>query len=211
MAFYVGDRPAEDLVLEPSRGEENPVDLSLFDSADVRLIDQSGREVSTVGFLTTVTEDALTVEWPGEDLFTTPGLYSLEVTLHNAAGARERMPPTFLVVQGDDGWHTVDTARADWRDAPEADRQVWIALELAKREVLDFAPELEPTDLELVPRPPIDYVQAQIMQARNLWNVAKTDPANGGMGEDSFIIRPFPLDWMIQQVLRPKTRRLVVG
>jgi hypothetical protein len=49
------------------------------------------------------------------------------------------------------------------------------------------------------------------MQARNQWNAAKVDPANGGLGDESFIVTPHPLDWMIKQILRPATAIPVVG
>jgi hypothetical protein len=103
------------------------------------------------------------------------------------------------VADTEDGWHTLDTARDDWRDAPGFDAWLYELLWTARNDVLAYAPALAASQ-----RPPLNYRRAQIMQARNLWNAGKVDPASGGMGEDTFVLRPFPLDWTIKQTLRPK-------
>lgn len=208
MAYYVGDIPAEDLVIEPARNEE-PVDLEIFESATAVLRDSQGVEVASAGFLATIGEESVIVEWPDADLFTSPGLYSLTVVLETVDGKRERVAPTYVVVQDDDGWQSLDSAREDWPDARKlSDRKLFLLLELAKQEVLAYLDE----EGELAPiRPPIHYGEGQAMQARNLWNAAKVDPANGGIGEESFVVRPFPLDWMVRQVLKPKRGVPVIG
>ena len=204
MTYYVGDSPAEDLVIEPARADDEPIDLTPFDSCTVTLRDEAGAEVVTAGFLATIEKfnepQNITVEWPGGNIFATAGLYSLIVVLESDAGARERLAPIYFAAQGDDGWLTLDAAREDWADAADIpDRTLYDLLTVAKNDVIAFAPALAADVL-----PPTHYRKAQGMQARNIWNASRVDPASGGTGEDSFAIRIFPLDWSIRQSLRPK-------
>lgn len=103
-------------------------------------------------------------------------------------------------------WHTNDTAREQWLDAPDDDDQLSDLLEVAKEQILAFAPARNDADPV-----PAGYVVAQLMQARNIWNASQADPANGGIGPDGFVSRPFPLDWMVKQLVRPKRGVPVVG
>lgn len=206
MGYYVGDIPAQDLVIEPARNEE-PVDLTLFDDLDIALYGPAGVPVETPGFLGTIEEGVIVIEWPSTSPFTEGGIYSFRITLRNdATGIRERFPAVRIVVDTEDGWHTLETARDDWRNAPGYDAWLYEILWVARENVLAYAPKLAEGQ-----RPPINYLRAQIMQARNLWNAGKVDPASGGEGEDSFIMRPYPLDWMVKQVLRPARAVPVVG
>lgn len=118
------------------------------------------------------------------------------------------------------GWHTLDTARDQWRDAPSDDDTLQQLLDVARHQVTAYAPTYtgepgtstlaapDPTTGALQPvtaaTVPADYRLAQLMQARNIWNAGRVDPASGGLGDDSFIMRPFPLDWMVKQIIRPK-------
>lgn len=206
MGYYVGDVPAEDIVIEPARNSE-PIDLTPFDQVDVTLWDAAGVEVEGSGFLGSIVGDQVIIEWPGDTPFADAGLFTLHLVLTSSTGPqRERLAPVYFVVQDDDGWHTLDSARDEWTDANSADdMRLYVALSIARQQVIDFAPALAEGA-----RPPLNYRQGQLMQARNIWNASKVDPS-GGIGEDSFVIRPFPLDWMIRQVLRPKTAIPAVG
>ena len=125
-------------------------------------------------------------------------------------------------------WYDVFSARADWADAPADDTRLETLLAIAKNAVVSYAPKYtDPTTsvLSLGQADPVtgvinpitdstvppDYRQAQLMQARNIWNATKVDPANAGLGDDQFVIRPFPLDWMVKQLIRPKTGLPWVG
>lgn len=201
MAYYVGDIPAEALVMEPARNSE-PIDLALFDIAEATLRDDLGAIVDTLGFTATIDAEVgqLVVEWPDQTPFTFAGLYSLHLVLsHTIEAYTERLAPVWLVVQADDGWHTIDTSRQAWPGAPDQDSWLHALLVAARVQVTAYAPTL--TDGAWAP---MNYRQGQLMQARNLWNASKVDPASGGLGEDTFMVRPFPLDWMVRQILRPK-------
>lgn len=112
-------------------------------------------------------------------------------------------------------WHDLVSARRMWRDAPADDETLQTLLNTAQQQVVAYAPityddtgAVVPIDPNAVP---VNYRQAQLMQARNMWNAGKVDPASAGMGDDTFAIRPFPLDWMVKQIIRPKTGVPIVG
>lgn len=206
MRYYVGDIPAHDLVIEPARDGE-PIDLTPFAIAEVALYGPDNLPVVTEGFTATIVADTIVVEWPGTTPFETAGIYQLRITLRDVdLTVRERVPAVRLVADIDDGWHTLETARDDWRDAPLYDAWLYELLWTARDNVLAYAPAL--ADGAAVP---INYRRAQLMQARNLWNAGKVDPSSGAQGDDTFVMRPYPLDWVIKQILRPATGKPVIG
>ena len=98
----------------------------------------------------------------------------------------------------DDGWHTLETARDQWTDAPYQDEILTDLLEIAQEQCLAYAP-LPDSNAPLATH----YRVAQLMQARSIWNATKVSPS-GDLGDGTYVITPKPLDWMIKQVLRPK-------
>ncbi len=112
-------------------------------------------------------------------------------------------------------WHTPESARAGWLGAPP-DEVLIELLEVARLEVVAYAPPLDPTDTEtvspaegapyVVQTVPEGYRWAQRQHARNVWN-ASTVNASGGFGAqgEGFGLTVFPLDWSIKQRLRPRT------
>jgi hypothetical protein len=213
MAYYIGDLPAEDIVIEPTRGDE-PIDLTPFDEGEteVTLRDFAG-DIVEAAFVPTFEGDdpaVVVIEWPATSPFEEAGLYTLAVTLVGPAGSpRERLAPVYFVVQDDTaGWHTIDSARDEWTvgEATVDDRRLWQLLELAREQVIAFAPALA-EDAAI----PSSYRAGQLMQAQNLYNAGAVDPATGSTGDDQFALRPYPLDWMVKQVLRPARGTPVVA
>lgn len=101
-------------------------------------------------------------------------------------------------------------------------------LDIAKDQVLAFAPDLEPAaqirtvledlgvgeeaitavitllDFEDNPSdPPTRYAYAQLRQAQNLWSAGNADE-NGDIGTEGFSYVPRPLDKTIRGIIRPK-------
>lgn len=209
MAYYVGDIPSEDIVIEPARDGE-PIDLTPFieDDTEVTVRDFAGALVDADFFVTFDSDGDIPLvilEWPGTTVFEAAGLFTLGVTLVGPA-ARERLLPVYMVAQEEDGWHTVDSARMEWPDAPADDARAFQILELAKQQCLEYAGALEEGQ-----RPPVNYRHGQLMQARNLLNAGMVDPQDGSVGSESFVLRPFPLDWTVKQMLRPHSAIPVVG
>lgn len=111
-------------------------------------------------------------------------------------------------------WHTPESARNAWVDAPLDDDQLDELLEVAKQAVLAYAPALPegsyiidddgyivPTGPDTVP---VNYRSAQLMQARNVWNSSKASPT-GDFDGAGYALTAFPLDWQVKQLLRPRS------
>lgn len=94
------------------------------------------------------------------------------------------------------GWHTVGSAQERWPDAPVDDEDLNDLLETARIQCEAYAPAVSG-------EVPVNYRQAQLMQARNLWQSIKADPG-GQIGADGLAIPVFPLDWVVKNLLRPK-------
>jgi hypothetical protein len=103
-------------------------------------------------------------------------------------------------------WHTVDTARDEWVDAPfdadDGDTILVSLLSAAKSAVLAYAPVLDTTTWPSDTCPD-GYRIGQLMQARNIWNSTKANPS-GDFDGGQYGLTTFPLDWQVRQLLRPK-------
>ncbi len=108
------------------------------------------------------------------------------------------------------GWLTVDEARDDWREAPYDDAYLQRLLNVAAQQVVAWGPKRIRLAIESTGCVPEHYLQAQLMQTRDLWNAQKTDP-NGAQGaEPGFAFTPFPMDWTVKAVIRPPQAKPVV-
>lgn len=97
-------------------------------------------------------------------------------------------------------WHTTESARDEWVDAPLDDAQLTELLEVAKDAVLAYAPTLTDPETDI----PVRYRVGQLMQARNVWNSGHATPS-GDFDTGTFGLTTYPLDWSVRQVLRPRT------
>jgi len=97
-------------------------------------------------------------------------------------------------------WYDEESALEDWPDAYSIDDSgtLTMYLEVAKSQVLAYAPALA-NDAPI----PEAYAVAQLMQARNIWNASKVSPS-GDINTGSYASTPFPLDWQVRQLLRPR-------
>jgi len=195
--YWTGDVPSQSPEIEVTR-EGLDTDLAAFNNVTFTLRGPAGQIIEDI--VGGIEDGVIVFDWPTVSLFDTIGIYTLHPVLTALLGYRETADPIPFVVQGVDGWHTLASARRDWPDAPDNDVWLWTVLAVARTAVEAFAPALAGD-----PLPPLHYRQGQMMQARNVWNAAKVDPSSGGLGEGEFVMRPFPLDWMVRQVLRPKT------
>lgn len=206
--YWVGDVPTTDLVVVPSRGGED-MDLTAFDDVEVVLYNPDGALVPTAGFLAQLTtEGAVLIEWPGDTVLDEPGIYTLVLVLLTDDGGRERADSLTFVAQADDGWHTLESTRGTperpvWADAPEVDTTLYALLESAKTQCIEYAPAF-------TGRPPAHYRQAQLIQARNLWQSTKADDG-GQLGADGFAVPVYSMDWVVKGLLRPKRGTPIAG
>jgi hypothetical protein len=96
-----------------------------------------------------------------------------------------------------------ETGTAPWAEAADIPLPLLTdLLFIARSSIEAYAPAL-PEDTP-AGACPVTYRHAQLMQTRNLWNATEVD-AGGGFGGDDYTIRPMPLDWIIKQIVRPKT------
>jgi hypothetical protein len=200
MAFYIGDVPAQPFVIEPPES----ITLADFDTAVAGLVTPSGTLTSDP--VANIIDDVIEVTFPDDaTLFDEAGIFRLTIRLTGVGAAT--LPPIPLVAQPlAYAWHTLDSIRAEWPDAEAiGDATLWEMLEVVKEQVLTFAPALaEGTPV------PANYRLGQRVQVRNLWNATKVAP-DGTVGSDDFVIRPFPLDWHVKAILRPKRGIPVIG
>lgn len=201
--FWEGDHPLNSIEIDILTDD----DLTGYTAATVTFIDGTGTPAALPITAAFDSADPPTLAFSIPHTLTlTEGLWKLVPILSSAGGGQLRLRSISMVIQADDGWHTIDSLRdAMGEDFTANDQQAWSLLQIAKMSVLAYAPELLEDAL-----PPVNYVQAQLMQARNVLNAVKTDPAQGSDG-DLFVIRPYPLDNFIRQMLRPKRGIPVVG
>lgn len=102
-------------------------------------------------------------------------------------------------------WYTVEDAQTDWVDAPrgeaEDDELLQSYLDAAQEAILAFAPARYSAD---DPAAPTEGMRrAHLMQTQNLWNATAANPS-GTLDNGTFGLTTFPLDWQVQQLVRPK-------
>lgn len=200
--YWVGDVPVDDITIEVTTAEGDDATFDQYTSATVTAVAPDGSAVT--GFTAALDAPDVLVHWPASpSVLTLGGLYSVQVALVGAA-ERTTLAPVVFAVQANDGWHTLASARAQLGDDFPLDDSVAVTLlEIAKQAVVAFAPTIG-VDEDGDPLPvPVNYRQAQLMQARNVLNASKTDPSTSNDG-DMFVIRPYPLDNFIKQLLRPR-------
>ena len=105
-------------------------------------------------------------------------------------------------------WHTVESARDEWPDAPTdygdgGDDTLTTLLAVSQEAVIAYAPAVEEALTDI----PDGYRLAQLMQARNVWNSTKVSTANDFDGGQYSISASYPLDWQVRQLIRPKQGR----
>lgn len=211
-AYFVGDIPAEDMVIEPARGGV-AVDLAPFTGVEILFRAPDGEIVLSSGFLAEIVEETIVIEWPAETVLEESGVYQLTPILEGAGDVRETLAPVRIVVEEDGtAWYTLELARLDWPDAPTptdfsgaGDYVLWELLAAAREEVEAFGTTLAEDE-----RAPMRFRKAQLMHARTLWNAGNSD-ANGQVGLEGFIVTPKSLEKDTREVIRPRTGRPVMG
>jgi hypothetical protein len=199
--YWVGDKPQRAVAIEFVDDYDEATDAP--DDTLTAVLRNPGRQIAPGALVVTRTpgtngDPELVAIAFGDDVppFPAPGVWSILV---RAGG--DRLRAIRFVVESDDGWVSIEQAREDWADAPTTDATLWGLLESAKLSCIPYAKKLEPGT-----PPPANYVQAQLMQARNIWNSTKSDPGDM-LGADGFTIRTYELDRPIKGLLRPKIGR----
>lgn len=188
MSYMIGDTPAH-LVFELP----DAFDPDGYTAAQITL---NGDTLPT-------DYDPLTGEIIAEpDDLDTAGILQVlaRMTLAAGGGLTTIELPPIVVEDPNTGWATLDEARRHLAGADIDDPILATLLNVARSEVLAFAPAL------LLGAPiPQNYKYGQILHARNKLNAARTSSTTGDYGDGSFAIARYPLDWQVKQILRPQT------
>lgn len=187
--YRVGDRPATPVQIDILTDE----DLDAYLDFTVTVRDASGSIVASIG-PTAFDGDEVTFTWPN-GVFATPGIYTLTITLIGAG--LTTLEPLSVVVEADTGWLSLAAARSQWTEAPSEDEHLYRLLEVAKTQCREFAPTI-------TGRPPLHYVQAQLLQARALWASGKVSQGDQFGDAAGLSVTVFPMDWTVKNLLRPK-------
>lgn len=188
--FWVGDSPLTAWAIEVD-SETNL--FGVFDRGEVSILDPAG-QVVVVQPSPFLDERTLVVTVP-VGTFSTPGVYRFVPRLIGRGSVT--LPSVPVVIQQDDGWHSLESARAGWPEASTEDERVYRLLHTARIQCEQFAPDY-------AGRAPETYRQAQLLQARALWAsgaVSQGDQFGDGAG---LSVTVFPMDWTVKNLLRPK-------
>jgi hypothetical protein len=180
---------------------DEPADFTGITLVDGQLVDPLGGLYPIVAVVDPLDGSRIAYTLSG-DAFPLDGLYGLSAGVVTAGGTFRTAEAPF-VVEARDGWATIAGVRAQWRDAPDHDVVLWRLLEVARTQVVTYARAVAVADAGPIPRPHPNLVLAQITQARNVWNAVKSDPGSQGIGDEGFVIRPFPMDWTVKNLIRP--------
>lgn len=194
-SLFMGDVPESPTTIQFHDETGNPALTNGFTTLQTHVYNPLNDDY---GALTTTVHDghAIHCVWPAESKFNNmPGIYTLR--FYFAVGNEKVTPePLNFVVQEVNGWLTLEQARTQWADAPLDDVFLYQILETAKAQCVAYAPVVTGF-------PPITYVQAQLLQARAIYQSVIANQ-NDTSGLDGFTVRVFPLDFTIRAMLRPK-------
>lgn len=136
--------------------------------------------------------------WPEETILTAEGIHTIIIKFFDTDGVVIQCEPWKFVVQKRASWLSLEQARAQWADAPLDDIFLFQILDSAKVQCIEYAPALAANAVI-----PPNYLQAQVMQARALYQSVIANQ-NDNVGIEGFAVRVFPLDFTIRALLRPK-------
>jgi hypothetical protein len=196
VSCHVGDVPENPSTIFYHDETGNPAPTNHWDGRTAWLVKPDG---STSSLTCSVADGhGLHITWPSTSRFTAPGIYEVVANFTTTAGQKLTTEAWPFVVQGTDGWLTLESARIRWADAPADDVTLYKLLDAAKLQCQAYAPALL-----LGARPPVNYLEAQYLQARALYMSSISNQADS-VGVDGYQVRSFPLDWNIRALLRPK-------
>jgi hypothetical protein len=195
-SLWVGDVPQSPTRADFTDEVGNVVQISGFDSWEAYMLSPEGE---VLGSLTGDEHgNHLEFTWEETTLLEIPGVYKIIVTFFDPLGVEIQCEPFSFVVQEIDGWLTLETTRAQWSDAPLDDVFLRQILDTAKAQCVAYAPSLL-----LGAQVPVTYVQAQLLQARAIYQSVIANQQDA-VGVEGFQVRVFPLDFTIRAMLRPK-------
>jgi hypothetical protein len=108
-------------------------------------------------------------------------------------------------------WNTLAQARALWADAGAlSDETLQLLLDSANEDCFAFLDPVDgvnPTGEDITSSMRL----AEVYQARARYNAVKSAGDGNAVGPDGMTVTVFPLDWQVQQLLRPRRGRITVA
>lgn len=193
MRYAVGDKPVTPLVVVPTRDDEPVV---LTDAVAVITVDG-------VALATTIVDDE--VRGVFVEPFEQSGILPVVVTVTWEDGVETFVSESIVVEVVGGPWHSIVTAAAEWA-SNLSDVQAFTVLSSARVAVEQYGWTGREDDVV-----PLRVRNAQLMQARSIYNAALADPAQRDADGQLFFSTPFPLDHNIRQLLRPRRGVPVAG
>ncbi len=133
---------------------------------------------------------------------TAAGVLTIRLVVQDAAGHRETVAPIRVVVEdAATEWHTLATVRDEWQDAPDDDVELFELLTTARRDCERVLAHV--VTGELPETVTADHRKAQRLQAASIWAASRSTTDNR-LGGEEYGVTVFPLDWHVQQLLRPR-------
>jgi hypothetical protein len=147
------------------------------------------------------TDGVVRTSWSGLEPLTGAGLHRVMVTWVLVDGRSRLMEGPALVVEDTtSGWHTMASAREGWTDSRQLDDPLLFTyLDAARTAIEAYAPASA-----LVSRPSESLRLAQLLQARSVWNVSKSDTGSS-IDSEFGTIYVRPLDSSVKALIRPKS------
>ena len=195
-SLWVGDVPQSPTRADFTDEVGNVVQIYGFDSWEAYMLSPEGEVLGSLSG-----EDHgnhLEFTWEETTLLEIPGIYKIIITFFDPLGVEIQCEPFQFVVQEIDGWLTLEQTRSQWSDAPLDDVFLRQILDTAKAQCVAYAPALL-----LGAQVPVTYVQAQLLQARAIFQSVIANQQDS-VGVEGFQVRVFPLDFTIRAMLRPK-------
>jgi hypothetical protein len=203
-SFYAGDMPSTPLVFRLSSTDD-------FTGWTVGVaLDKSGSELFPLGAATVTRVEhsngdfanVVSAAWPAYAVGP-KGIWSIVVTLTKGVRRLVLDGPQVVIEETRTGWHTLASARASWSDAQQLSNvQLFEHLEAARVAVVNFAPFINRGPGMHVPEA---HRLAQLLQARSLWNVSKSNTGSEVIAGEFGSITIRPLDSNVRALLRPKS------
>lgn len=186
--YWTGDTPATPLELDIQTDE----DLTAYTSATLTLYSPDRVHATAIGPVP-ITDGYIQFTLPA-DPFPTPGIYT--VTPKLTGQGTVTLDPQEIAVQEDDGWHNISSVRSSWATAQKMDAaQLYRIIQTAKAECIAFAPAF-------TGRPPVAWLQAHLLQIRDVYGAVKS--SQGNFGDDPVAIPVYPMSWITKAILRPQ-------
>lgn len=188
MHYNVGDAPTGVVFLLP-----DDIDEATVMGAQVRVAGVAKTTVYSSGTMT-VSVGSLP----------TAGVVPVTATLTLQGGGTSTVSLEPIVVEAPTGWHTIDSIRRRWADAPEDDEILATLLDTARIECIAYLDGITADPV------PTSWREAQYLAARAWWQAGRVNRDGDALGGGDSVLRVWSLDGAVKRLLVPQRRIPVI-